>query len=109
MDGFDGRVGVLGKDQSPGAGQASSVVTRRLWQGRSSRTSSFSTASTPKATTTTNGTASAVTDAVAPTRRAYHQPTAMSTANRTSPYVDQADTVSSSQAGECRARFTTSV
>lgn len=85
------------------------MVTRRLWQGRSSRTSSLSTASAPKAATTTNGTASAVTDAVAPTRRACHQPTAMSTANTTSPYVDQADTVSSSQTGERRARFTTAV
>ena len=100
---------LLGKDQSPGAGHASSVITRRLRQGRSSRTSSFSTASTPKATTTTKGTASAVRDAVAPSRLARHQPTVMSTANRASPYVDHADTVSSSHAGACRARFTTSV
>src|SRR3954447_20150895 len=66
---------LLGKDQSPGAGHASRVLTRRFWHGRSSRTSSFTTASTPYAATTTTGTARAVTAAALPTRRANHQPT----------------------------------
>lgn len=100
---------LLGKDQSPGAGHASSVLTFRPRQGRSSRTTDFSARSIPKAMTTTSGTARARTAAAGLTCRARHQPMPMSSANSASPYVDQADTAASSHEGESRARSTTSV
>ncbi len=56
--------------------------------------------STPYETTTTTGTASVVTAAAGLTRRARHQPMTARTANTRSPYVDQTDTVSSSQSAE---------
>ncbi len=63
----------------------------------------------PYAATTTTGTASAVTAASAPTRRARHQPTTISTANTASPYVDHTDTALSSQPGAWWAESTTSM
>jgi len=99
---------LLGKDQSPGAGQASRVRTGRVRQGRSSWNRDLRRRSTPRAARTARGAASAVTEAARPSRRERHQATARRRANRRSPYSVHAFTAVSNQPGACRARSTTS-
>ncbi len=101
---------LLGKDQSPRAGQVSSVKLRGIErQGRSSRTNALRIKSTPYATATTAGAASARAIIGESERRARHHAVSISAANSTRPKADHVETVSFSSQGACCASWVMSV
>ncbi len=97
-------VWLLGNDQSPGAGQASSgTVPAICWQGRTSSTSPLSTELARYATTTISGEASTRAITAESADRARHQPQSISSAKTPRPSADQAVTSWSNQCGAAPA------
>ncbi|MFD0565748.1 hypothetical protein ACFQ2M_30155 [Kitasatospora saccharophila] len=101
---------LLGNDQSPGGGQASSgTVAGSCWHGLTSSTSDLSTELTRYATTTTSGEASTRAITTESAARARHQAHSISSANTARPRADHCLTSSSNQCGADAAHPVTRV